>query len=77
MCYEKRDEEFSKVCKERDELLKELHETKSELVRCKDCKHGDIVMETDDGSKYMVCKLQKFWVNPGFFCANGKRKDGE
>lgn len=44
------------------------------VVRCQNCKHGGIVMETDDGCKYMVCKLQKFWVNPGYFCANGKER---
>ena len=32
-------ERLAAVCKERDELRKSLHEAKSELVRCKDCKH--------------------------------------
>ena len=32
-------ERLAAVCKERDELRKELHEVKSELVRCRDCKH--------------------------------------
>lgn len=51
-----------------------LEEPPKELVRCKDCKHGDPVC----GGKLYTCDL--LWdglQKPDFFCGDGQRKDGE
>lgn len=63
-------ERLSAVCKERDELrkmldavikgqetLQRLHETKSEVVRCRDCKHR----RTDKCPMYRTEIVQ--WIN--------------
>ena len=40
------------------------------VVRCKDCKHGDI----DPSGKVSYCLLGGL-RNPNYFCADGERKD--
>lgn len=71
------------ICVEREELIKALRydreqyekgyaDRDSEIVRCKDCKHGRLY----DG--YLIdCELNELAKEAYFFCADGKRKDGE
>lgn len=76
-------ERLAAVCKERDELRQmldaaikgqeTLQEELNKLVRCQNCKHSDLVMETDDGCKHIVCKRHNWWVNSGYFCASGEK----
>ena len=44
-----------------------------EIVRCKDCKFG--TTEFDDGQRF--CEPKGEWHDPDYFCADGKRKDGD
>ena len=47
-----------------------------ELIRCKDCRHGEPVTD-EDGEKHVFCMRENNHRrrNPEWFCADGERKD--
>ena len=54
--------------------LVEVPEDVQPVVRCKDCLHSKL-NEIDNES--YICKLSGHLFAPNFYCASGRRKDGE
>ena len=46
------------------------------VVRCKDCKHGEVDDPKDFPDQY-YCHAGCGWNKGDFFCSYGERKDGE
>lgn len=78
-------ERLAAVCKERDDLRKELHETKSELVRCQDCKHrgtDECPMYYEENVVWQNDELMPEWdviehdtTKDDGYCDRGERKE--
>lgn len=72
MCYENRDTAYAAVCKERDELKRELETLKAAdvtpVVYCSKCLHHNRCIAE---SNYLSENIE----NP--YCCRGKRKDGD
>lgn len=51
-------------------------EWQGELVRCKDCKHGE-KQKTYEEVKFYSCDFSETeeWFTEDFFCANGERRE--
>lgn len=44
-----------------------------EVVRCKDCEHGEL--DTSDDSKWYLCRYDgSVWYKGNHFCSHGKRR---
>ena len=58
--------DFRQLCRDVLELLKE----QPEIIRCKDCRHGEKC-----NSVYLCGKSRSFGIahDPSWFCADGKR----
>ena len=57
-------------------VASEFYHPVSNLVRCKDCKHGTR-METSDGKFEVYCSNEMIlpgFVQPDWYCADGERK---
>ena len=55
--------------KEYEQTISPLRDVEC-VVRCKDCKHGEAY---DDGG--VICEA--IWHDDNWYCADGKRKDGD
>lgn len=69
-----------KMLKEAEKEMREM----TDVVRCKDCKFGDICIQNWNGVEYVECHAhdeEGYDPEPGhpldWFCADGKRKDGD
>lgn len=51
-------------------VLIELPSAQPEIVRCKDCKYGDVFLDKED----RLCLLTGIWKEPCHFCSDGERK---
>ena len=63
-------------------IYEDMHEVKTapavdavEVVRCKDCKHGDIDDPVFPCQYY--CHMGHMWNDAYHFCADGERRDDE
>ena len=48
---------------------------RTELVRCKDCKHYSHDVDANEG-EWDCCRVYGMFVDPNDFCSEGERKDG-
>ena len=50
-----------------------------ELIRCKDCIHGETITDAITRTTYILCsnKHDHYSRNPEWFCADGERRSGD
>lgn len=59
------------------DLIKDIPaEDVAPVVRCKDCKHGNLNADTSTPNFY-YCEYSLLYRNGNFYCAYGRRKDNE
>ena len=62
------------IIKISDEVMEnEIADSPKELVRCKDCKHGE---QSVLPNRHLWCRIHEFYREPDWFCADGERQEG-